>query len=633
MWVFCALVRQKTSSANIGFTTAWLTLVVAVFATSCSERHPIESMVEGRPIEVTGERYASSRTCEACHPQEYSTWHSSYHRTMTQVVKPETVVGEFDGVKLKVGQRHLRLERRGDEFWFRTQFRKRDEPATESGWSERRVVLSTGSHHMQVYWAETENARTLEMLPFSYLVDEQRWVRRRSNFLLPPERSESSNRGEWNRNCVGCHTTGGQPRMTNSGQFDTKVAEFGIACEACHGPAARHVSLNRNPERRYALHLSDEGDPSIMLPSRMSGARASQVCGQCHSVNLITSPEEAVRYYREGSPYVPGDDLFESVHVVRGDDHPSVEDLGYVEPGFLDLRFWPDGMVRVSGREYNGLLDSPCAVSPDFSCLTCHDMHPDNNDPRELAEWANDQLRVGFGGNAACVGCHAEIAADIPAHSLHPVDSTGSQCMNCHMPHTTYGLLKAIRSHQIDSPSVQDNLDTGRPNACNLCHLDQTLAWTAGELPRWGTLEEAVLDEDESRYAAGVLWALRGDAGVRALVAWHFGWAPAQAASGTDWMVPFLAELLTDPYDAVRFIAGRSLRTVPGHEDNEFDFVARVRERSAVQERVFEQWRRDGSPLRGPRDALMLDDEGGLAREAFNRLLAARDRRDVALLE
>ena len=47
------------------------------------------------------------------------------------------------------------------------------------------------------------------------------------------------------------------------------------------------------------------------------------------------------------------------------------------------------------------------------------------------------------------------------------------------MTATTYGLVKAIRSHLIDSPTVESSLTTGRPNACNLCHLDRTLDWTA----------------------------------------------------------------------------------------------------------------------------------------------------------
>ena len=67
---------------------------------------------------------------------------------------------------------------------------------------------------------------------------------------------------------------------------------------------------------------------------------------------------------------------------------------------------------------------------------------------------------------------------------------------------------------------------------------------------------------------------LRGDAGQRALAAWSMGWAEAQEASGTDWMAPYLSALLLDPYGAVRFIAARSLRTLPAHADLRYDFAA-----------------------------------------------------------
>ena len=36
----------------------------------------------------------------------------------------------------------------------------------------------------------------------------------------------------------------------------------------------------------------------------------------------------------------------------------------------------------------------------------------------------------------------------------------------------------------IESPDVATTLKTGRPNACNLCHLDKTLDWTAEHLAK-----------------------------------------------------------------------------------------------------------------------------------------------------
>jgi hypothetical protein len=59
------------------------------------------------------------------------------------------------------------------------------------------------------------------------------------------------------------------------------------------------------------------------------------------------------------------------------------------------------------------------------------------------------------------------------------------------------------------------------------------------------------------------LWLLKGDAGQRAIVAQAMGWAPAQQASGSAWLAPYLALTQKDQYDAVRLIASRSLKTLP----------------------------------------------------------------------
>ena len=100
----------------------------------------------------------------------------------------------------------------------------------------------------------------------------------------------------------------------------------------------------------------------------------------------------------------------------------------------------------------------------------------------------------------------------LPEHTHHTTTSSGSVCMNCHMPYTTSGLLKTIRSHQISNPSVQTTRETGRPNACYLCHLDKSLAWTADVLETWYRTPKPALTGDEQTVAASVLTLLKGDA-------------------------------------------------------------------------------------------------------------------------
>jgi hypothetical protein len=237
----------------------------------------------------------------------------------------------------------------------------------------------------------------------------------------------------------------------------------------------------------------------------------------------------------------------------------------------------------------------------------------------------NDLLAPGMDGDRACLQCHEPLAADPGAHTHHAPGSSGSACMNCHMPHTTYGLLKAIRSHEIDSPSVQSSLETGRPNACSLCHLDRTLEWAASHLESWyGIPAPTTLTEDQRRIAAGVLWAVTGHANQRALIAWHMGWGPAAEASGSTWFGLYLAHLLCDPYPAVRFIAIRSLRRQPEFRDIEYDFVGSTDHLAAVRSTVMKRWRDRLRRLRAGA-ALLINADGTLELDLLERLSASRD--------
>ena len=128
-----------------------------------------------------------------------------------------------------------------------------------------------------------------------------------------------------------------------------------------------------------------------------------------------------------------------------------------------------------------------------MSCASCHAVHKKSDGPRTRREWPDDELTVAkadlknpsddtlANDNAPCLQCHDPLRANVSAHSHHAANSPGSVCYNCHMPYTTYGLLKTIRSHTIMNPTVRESVDAGRPNACNLCHPD-ALAWTGDAL-------------------------------------------------------------------------------------------------------------------------------------------------------
>jgi predicted CXXCH cytochrome family protein len=568
----------------------------------------------GRPDE-----YAGSASCRACHPDQYASWHQSFHRTMTQVASPESVRGNFDRVDLTLDGEDYRLQRRGDEFWvemvdpdWKMEEEKQTNAVANGFLAPRvqcRISMVTGSHQMQAYWLDNGHGNRQFSFPFTYLFEQERWVPRRCVFIKNPK--VLTWKQVWNVGCVDCHSTAGQPwQREDHVSFDTRVAEFGISCEACHGPAAAHVRRNSNPWRRYALHLGKQGDKTIVNPSRLSSKRSSEICGRCHSVH---APLDENDWLLHGESFHPGDDLEAKLSIVRQ------------RPWELRPRTcWSDGMVRVSGREYNGLIKSPCFEKGEMSCASCHSMH---------ASSPTNQLALGMEGNAACLQCHQSFAKNLVEHTHHAAGSSGSLCSNCHMPYTTYGLLRGLRAHQISNPSVKTTLQTGRPNACNLCHLDQTLDWTARNLARWYQTPVPLLPEEDKAVAASILWALKGDAGQRALIAWHMGWQPAREASRTNWLAPYLATLLEDPYPAVRCIAGRSLKRLPGFESFSYDYVApSVEELHRSRARALQIWERSAKKPEGGA-CLLLEPNGVLRQSALEALLKSRDDHTVVLSE
>jgi hypothetical protein len=567
---------------------------------------------------------------------------------MTQVATPETVLPSFDHVRVDaVRGKPMQLERRSNEFWADfddPDFRGTGEPPRIT----RQVVMLTGSHQQQQYWYSTGRERLVSKLPAIYLIAEKAWIPRQAAFLHAPIGSSGSDTGAWNAVCIACHTTSGRPEIDSpfgsrpvlKQVFESQVAEFGIACESCHGPGDAHAQANRNPVRRYRLHLTGGNDPTIVQPMKLTPAASSQVCGQCHSVWEFYDIAGERQANTAGLPYRPGDELRDTRFVAQPTvniNSPTMKDILSGDPAFVTDSFWSDGMIRVSGREYNGLVDSPCfKLATDarrtMTCLSCHTMHEARNDPQPVGDWAAaHQLGAGMKGNEACLQCHPALRKNLELHTKHRGPS-GNLCYNCHMPYTTYGLLRSLRSHQISSPSVGSSVSTGRPNACNLCHLDKTLAWTAGKLGQWYKSPIPALSQEEQTISAAVLWSLRGDAGQRALIAWSMGWKPAQEASGISWMAPLLGQLLDDPYEAVRLITYRSLHGLPGFGEFKYNVMAQdqrmaVAEASAIWERTVDPKTRRTEP------ELLLDSHGNVNLDLLKQLKRERNDRPMSLRE
>ncbi|WP_261340177.1 cytochrome c3 family protein [Rhodopirellula baltica] len=449
--------------------------------------------------------------------------------------------------------------------------------------------------------------------------------------MQPADHGVSHEIGRWNSACSQCHSTHPQKREMSVGEWDTRVAEFGISCEACHGPGQQHIAHHRELIDEQAEDVVLPNDP-IVNPDTLSHVRSSQVCGQCHSVMTLKGDPDRINIH--GVSFPPGSDLRESFDVWHLHSTEMKELLKNEAIRDRVVRtnlgtFYSDGMVRVSGREYTSLEQSSCFQRGEMGCLSCHQLHQFPDDTRSRTEWANDQLKPSAIGNAACLQCHDQQQYST-SHTHHAADSTGSNCYNCHMPHTAYGLLKAIRNHTISIPDLKQDLAAKRPNACNQCHLDKTMKWTANHLSDWYSIDAPELDADQSEIAASILWLLKGDAANRALAAWTMGWSDAQATSDNDWQSIYLAQLLNDPYLAIRLIARRSLQTLPGLAELEMMPLGSDAERGEAIRSIIATWDQE---QHSANPALLLGPQNTVQTKQINSLIKQRDNTPMTLTE
>ena len=608
-----------------------------------------------RPQQDYPKEHAPASECRECHEHNHQTWFESYHRTMTQDVKPETVMGNFDDVTVDFPQigNAMHLTKRDGMPWVSFEHEPDLSPPSKEVRKEYPLVMSTGSHHIQFYWFPVGAEQTLGIMPIGHLIKENRWIPLQHSFLSPPSHGFETQTGLWNTRCVRCHAT--FPEMQPSDvalAHNTRVTEYGISCEACHGPAKNHVAIQRNlknPDPNFDTNLVDH----VVDPANLTSKLSTAVCAGCHTIYKPSSwkPHIAGQPLGKDRHLIDRDAIQENMakllEGIREDAGGELENYlstfddinGEGEGGTtstIDGAFWPDGKPRVTGGDYNSLLKSACFTKGDLSCVSCHQLHQARNDTRPVKEWANDQLKASALGNAACTQCHERAEYETAKHTHHQAGSSGSSCYNCHMPYTSYGLLTAIRSHTIFSPDTAVHQKTGRPTACNLCHLDKTLEWTANHLESWYDIKKPELTEEEKTVSNAATLALRGDASQRALFAHAMGWKPAMEASDIDWVPAYLATLLKDPYAAVRHIAGRSLKRHPGFAGIHSDFVDMPPAAEKSSNDAMKLWR-ERKPVNSGQKAIpsqvLLQDNGQLDEKTFKDLYDQRDNRDITIVE
>lgn len=264
----------------------------------------------------------------------------------------------------------------------------------------------------------------------------------------------------WNYMCADCHSTAVRKGyVADSSVFRTTYEAINVGCEACHGPASRHVSWAKYPAWLRDRLWSDDGLPARLTERRgvhwsidsttgnprRSAPRATdheiETCAQCHARrNHIADG------YTAGQPF-----------------------LDYYAPlPLLGGLYYPDGQQHDEVYTYASFVQSRMYAAG-VTCSDCHDPH-------------TQQLRAP--GNAVCAQCHRAAKYDTPAHHFHRANGPGAQCVSCHMPDTTYMQIDRRRDHSLRIPRPDLSVSLGTPNACNRCHTDHDARWAAAAVRR-----------------------------------------------------------------------------------------------------------------------------------------------------
>lgn len=535
-------------------------IFTALLALGLAARTRLQTL-QSLPVN-NAQAYVGSDTCNDCHQDRHESWHRTFHRTMTQQASAESVLGQFDGQSLTAfgGLVIPRTTPSGYAFEYR-------DPATGAELATLVVARTVGSHRYQQYLMRDADSETYYRLHYLWDMQDQRWVHMNAAFLGNDDLPFDAQVATWNANCVSCHNTGPQPKVSNMQElrsramagervdvradmrFDTSVAELGIGCEACHGPGGAHLERMGQFDLRWLANWFAGSDRSIVNPERLPGARANDVCGACHAGRTLPNVAALDRWLQDGPSFRPGDDLNQHLRVVDIDTpSPSTH-----APDLFRNRFWHDGSVRLTAYEYQGVKASACALTEEFTCIRCHSMH--GGDPAGMLPEANR-------GDAPCLRCHQQLRQQVSAHTGHAADSTGSRCMNCHMPRSVYGVMTIHRSHQVNVPDVAADLAAGKPNACLNCHAEQAPAFA---LPKESGAGLGIARQDgaDLKLADGLAGLFAGDPVRQAVTAFELG-RVEQASSNAALLlrVPWLIEALNDDRPAVRRFALKSLRSI-----------------------------------------------------------------------
>jgi hypothetical protein len=385
--------------------------------------------------------YAGSASCKECHERDFERWSHDWHASALAPADAKNVAGDFSGKHFRGNSSEAWMSRKDATFVMRT--RNRDGQLADYP-----VSWLLGGKRMQDSITIMSDGRWQVLPVYFHVTGGGVWVdynEAKQGHVTPDHPFFWTNfRRTANKECLECHATGIDVRYDRAAHtWSTELADPGVACEACHGPGARHAETK------------DKRD--IIRPDHIDKELALSICARCHGPHDPLFPLlDAKDQFRPGERY---DSRYQALVITDGTERSG--------------EYFADGRPSSSTFENQALLQSRCYRNGGATCLTCHTSpHAEAHGDTELKAGPRD---------GSCRTCHAAIASQGAAHTHHK----NTTCLDCHMPKVLTGVLDKFADHSIDVPNVRNTIAHAVPNACGVCHAEKSAGALAVSLDTW----------------------------------------------------------------------------------------------------------------------------------------------------
>ncbi|HAY82060.1 MAG TPA: hypothetical protein DCY79_19825 [Planctomycetaceae bacterium] len=450
------------------------------------------SFATGPESNIHPDDYVGSDACQKCHKKNHQQWSEHPHRWMNAVASNETVKGDFsEQAQIQYLQGTANFSQTDENYRMRLE---RDGRVLEYA-----VEQTLGSRFFQYYIGrlvtggfpeEHPYRQEQHVLPFGFWIEKNEWVpivhvgpelpdgKRFDPFAPPEQIMRGVNFLPYARYCNVCHTT--FPLGDNLFRKTYTLAK--------HAPGIMHIDMPGYIED-FHQELWDAGmtresatpEQIERIPSTLANYEASK-----HAVSLGISCEachfgcdEHVKNPKKLPSFAPRSEHLRiengKQQLETGKTHANLN-WACARCHTGDRPRFAAGMSTWNSTEYSDAMLGHCYSQ--LKCIDCHAPHQATG-----LKWSHTPAE----DDAKCMKCHQQYEDEkaLVAHTHHPAGTSGSRCMNCHMPKINEGLQDVVRTHTIFSPTQKDMIEKNHLNACNLCHTEQPIDWTLTHLKEW----------------------------------------------------------------------------------------------------------------------------------------------------